>query len=228
MRGASLLGSFCTMMLVAGSAVAQTAPPTTGTAPAPPPQPPAAAQQAPPAQAAPPPYPGYPPRGAYPGYPPQGYSAPYRPPKPPPTELAYHEGMAIPPGYHVESSIRKGPVIAGAIVLGVPYMLGLAFAGAVNYGNQGGWLFVPGAGPWLTLGLRDHSCNSSNGDCVGEALVRTFLVFDAIMQTTGATLLIWGLADKKTRVVRNDVVRVIGVAPTRVGSGYGLGLFGTF
>ncbi len=229
MRGALLLGSLSLIMLSSVGAAAQTAPPA-GTAPAPPPASTASpAAPAPPPQAPPPAgyrYPGYPPpQAAYPGYP-----APYAPPrKPPPKELAYHEGMTVPDGYHLETSVRRGPVIAGSIVLGIPYVLGLAIAAGANYANSSAWLAVPAIGPWLTLGIRNHSCGSQDVGCdAGEVLARTFLVLDAVMQTTGAALLIWGVADRKQRVLRDDVVRVIGVAPTRVGSGYGLGLLGTF
>ncbi len=214
MRGISLVGTFSLVMLLAASAVAQTAP--AGATPQPPPQ-----------QAPPPGYQGYPPPGAYPGYPPPGAYPP--PAKPPPKELAYHEGMTIPQGYHLESTVRRGPVIAGAIVLGVPYVAGMATAAAANYANSSAWLAIPVAGPWLTLGIRNHTCPKNDAGCdAGEFLARFFLVLDAIMQTTGGALFIWGVADKKERLVRDDVVRIIGVAPTRIGSGYGVGLLGSF
>jgi len=137
--------------------------------------------------------------------------------------------MKIPRGYHLESTVRKGPLIAGGVVLFVPYVLGLSIAAGSNYSNSGGWLGIPVAGPWLTLAIRNHTCASGDTSCqADDAVVRTFLVLDAIMQTTGAAFLIWGIAGKKEYLQRDDVVRVIGVAPTRVGSGYGLGLLGTF
>lgn len=226
MRNGGLVGSFSIVTLLAASAVAQTAPTPAPSQPAPQPAapPPArtAAPQAPP-PAAPP---GYPPQGAYPAYPPP---APPAQPKKPPRLLAYHDGMDIPAGYHLETKMRKGPLIAGAVVLGVPYVLGLAIAAGANYQNKSAFLAIPAVGPWLTLGIRNHTCAPDDAGCdAGEALARTFLVLDAIMQTTGTGLLIWGIADQKDVLVRNDVVRVIGVAPTRVGSGYGLGLVGTF
>jgi hypothetical protein len=227
MRGASFIGSFSAITLVAASAVAQTAPPGSAPAqPAPPAQPPAAA----PAQTAAPqaPPPGYPPQGAYPGYPPGSYPAPApAPAKPPPKYLAFHAGKSIPAGYHHDTRLRKGPLIAGAVVLGVPYVLGAAIAAGGNYANKSAFLLIPAVGPWLTLGIRDHSCAPDDAGCdASEAVARTFLVLDAIMQTTGTAFLIWGIADQKDVLVRDDVV--FSVAPTKIGSGYGVGLFGSF
>jgi len=123
--------------------------------------------------------------------------------------------------------LLKGPLIAGAVVLGVPYVLGAAIAAGGNYANKSAFLLIPAVGPWLTLGVRDHTCPPDDASCdASEALARTFLVLDAIMQTSGAAFLIWGIAGQKDVLVRDDVV--FGFAPTKVGSGYGVGLFGSF
>src|SRR5690242_1480294 len=39
-----------------------------------------------------------------------------------PMELRYVEGRPIPPGYHVETRARRGLVVAGPIVFGIPYV----------------------------------------------------------------------------------------------------------
>jgi hypothetical protein len=203
-------------------------------APRPAPARPAPAPAAPPAQPPPQGYPGYPP--PYPGYPPPGYPPPgyapgyypyyYPPPNaaPPPRERRYVEGQRIPPGYTVEERVRRGPIIAGSIVFGVPYMLGLLAASADDFPNQSGWLAVPVVGPWVTLVSREDTCDvptydgdDYSYDCTDG--VQTLLVLDALMQTTGAVLFVWGVSSTKKVLVRDDAAWSL--TPARVGSGYG-------
>jgi hypothetical protein len=146
---------------------------------------------------------------------------------------AWKEGDPIPPGYHVEEQVRKGMVIAGAITLGVPYVIGLSIASSADFENSSGWLAVPALGPWLMIAFRDDQCDddvdqygSSYSDCVSDGLIRFYLTLDGLAQTTGAILLTVGLADKKPRLVA-DSAR-FSVSPSRVGSGYGLRLQGVF
>jgi hypothetical protein len=199
---------------------------------------------APQAQPAPAPYPGYGyPPGGYTGYPPPGYPPPgypypgyqYPPPGAAPPqrerELRYEEGDPVPPGYVVRERVRRGPIIAGSIVLGVPYVLGLITASATDFSNQSGWLTVPAVGPWITLASRrscDSYANRSFDGSVDEdscRAVRTVLVLDGIMQVTGAALFVWGVTSPKKVLVRQEAWSV---TPARVGSGYGLVTQGTF
>jgi hypothetical protein len=172
----------------------------------------------------PPPY-GYPP---YPyGYPPPGPQA-----REAPRELPYQEGEPTPPGYRYEERPRTGLIIAGSLVLGIPYVLGLYGAAAADFENGSGWLAVPAVGPFLMIATRDDECderNDSVGDgleCVGEIYLVTLLILDGMMQTAGAIMLGFGLGSNKKRWVRNDVS--LTVAPTLIGSGYGLGMLGRF
>src|SRR6185437_5385057 len=66
----------------------------------------------------------------------------------------WEEGEAIPPGYHLSSRIRRGPVIAGAIVFGALYLLStlVAAEGSSNDGNHEGALFIPAVGPFVQMG----------------------------------------------------------------------------
>lgn len=217
------------VLTLVGSAYAQTAPPPApapSAQPAPPAAPPPAA--APPATAAPartqpPAYP--PPYYRYPGYPPP-YA--YRPRPQGPKFLPYHEGQPTPRGYYLEDSIRRGPFIAGTIVLTIPYGLSLAVAGGDNFGRQTAWLVVPALGPWIEIAARRNTCSSNNIGCVDDSVVRTFLVFDGLMQVTGAVLLIWGVSSHTKRLVREDMAK-IHVLPMQLGqSGYGLGAVGRF
>jgi hypothetical protein len=209
-------------------------------APAPAPQPaPEALAQATPAPAYPPAYPppAYPP----PAYPPPTYAPPppvYVPPGPSvyhpvgPKRMAYEDGQAVPPGYRVEQRVRQGPVIAGALLLGIPYVIGLTAASIANYEGQSKWLAVPVAGPWIMMYERRRpDCTSSTSstcdvDAGLDGFLRFYLAVDGILQATGIGLLSFGLAGRKL-IIRDDVAFV--VRPMPIGShGYGPAVLGRF
>jgi hypothetical protein len=187
-------------------------------------QQPAAPYPAPPL-APPPAPPYYPPPYPYP-YPAQAYE--------PPQELPYREGAPIPVGYHLEERPRKGLVTGGWIVTAIPYGIGLVAAVSAEFHNHSGWLAVPFAGPWLTMGRRNYSCNDSGADdngseaahCVGDVFVVMGLIADGVMQAAGGTMLLIGYMNPKTLLVRNDAR--FQLRPMRIGSGHGLGVGGSF
>ncbi len=128
---------------------------------------------------------------------------------------------------HVEERARRGPVIAGAVVFGVPYVLGLAVASTENFPNSTGWLVVPALGPWITLAARHRSGFEGCTDAVfsscnnDDSTTRTFLVLDGLTQATGAILFIYGLSSTKKVMARN-FVGSLHLAPARIGrDGYG-------
>jgi len=241
------------VVLASGSAAAQTAAdepvaPGADTAVQPPPGAAAQPAPAPPARSAPPaaapPGAAPPAAGAYPyppaqgqapaGYPPPGYYGYGAPQQRPPKELHYEEGQPIPAGYYLDEGPITGLVIAGPIVFGVPYLLGLTIASSTGYPNQSTWLVAPVIGPWVTLGSRDNDCPPpdeygwTDPNCENENnLVNSWLVLDGIMQAGGAAMFIAGLAVTRKRLLRQDVA-AIQVAPAPVGSGYGLSAFGRF
>jgi hypothetical protein len=189
--------------------------------------------QAPPPQAAPPQAtPPAQPAGAQPA---PGYSSPYPPPHPYaypyaqlPPHYPYREGTPIPPGYHLESRPRSGFVTAGFVVTGIPYAIGLMAASSATFANASGWLAIPFAGPWLTMGNREWRClgksESEQSDNCAPDLILAPLIVDGVIQTIGGTFLLIGYLATKEYVVRDDLALV--VAPSPVGSGYGLNLFG--
>jgi hypothetical protein len=202
-------------------------------------QPPAAEERPPQPQPAP--------RPAYP--PPYGYQAPppgygYYPPPPgyyyqqPPANLPYHEGMQIPPGYRHEKRPRTGLIIAGAVITAVPYVLGLSVASASKFSNSGGFLVIPALGPWITLAARDnHTCYDYNYNgtttvsdsvsCSEDAVVVTFLVMDALIQTTGAILFVVGVSSDRDVLIRQDLAK-LHLTPLKLNHGYGFGIRGGF
>ena len=200
-------------------------------------------------QAPPPPGYGTPQQGYGQAPPPPGYGAP-----PPyggvatgygqpqwgrPAIIPYDEGDPMPPGYHLEDRIRKGPFVTGLAIGGAAYMLSVSIAAGDSFENQKGWLLLPAIGPWITLLARDDTCDVSTTtigsvdearDCAYEAssAAEVLLVFDGILQGTGLLLVTIGLAAPRTVLVRDDAAELV-VQPVRVGrSGYGMGLSGSF
>jgi hypothetical protein len=240
---ASLFGLIVTS---AGAAAAQTAPaptappaaPAGAVAPQPAaPAPLAAPPPAPPGAAAPPAaypaYPGYPPPAGYPP-PPPGYAYAYPAPPRAPESVPY-DGGPVPSGYHVEERPRRGMLIAGPVIIGSAYAIGLTVASSDNFPNSTGWLAVPVLGPWITLAARHRTdcvvndtefdtCDSTTDD----STTRTFLILDGLTQATGAILLIYGIASPK-KVVARDFVGSLHFTPAKIGrDSYGGVLTGSF
>lgn len=200
---------------------------------APPAQAPSAPPAHPPVQPYPYPYP-YPAPQPYP-YPAPQYPYPYwqaPAPRPLPAEMPYDPEKPIPQGYQVEERVRKGAVISGAIIAGVPYAIGVQVAAASGFDNKSYWLLVPGLGPFLTLSTRNDACDErdSDGDrpleCLGDVFLSMMLVLDGLMQTGGGVALTVGLTAKKKVLVRQQTS--LRLAPMRVGRSHGLGVVGSF
>jgi len=238
-----LATSFALITLLAAERASAQVPPG---AP-PPPYPPSGPPPGTPPTYAPYPPPGYPPaQPAPPGWAPPGYQT--APPvdyryQPAPTELRYVEGRPTPAGYHLETRPRKGLVISGSIIFGVPYFLSLSVA-ASSKTEADRWLYVPLLGPFIDLGNRKESCSTiGNGNfgstttCSEDSSVRFFLMTDGLMQSAGALMLILGFALPQRVLVRDDAPYVgatrshfaWSIAPQKMGrAGYGLGFAGTF
>jgi hypothetical protein len=154
-----------------------------------------------------------------------GDAAPYAVPQPePPPPVATAPvyapppwiappGYEPPPGYlpprprksHVEQKARYGLAIAGASVFGGSYIMNAVFGGWM--GGQTN-LAIPVVGPLLEA----HSYNSSI-----DSLDRGFtvlMVFDALVQTTGAAMFIAGLASHHPVTVYDDEQVSLMVLPT--------------
>lgn len=151
---------------------------------------------------------------------------------PPGMELPYEDGDTIPAGYRLRQQPRRGLIIGGSIMVGVPWALGTTAAAGDNFRNKSGFLLVPGIGPWLMLlagGAKDSaSCDSSTDHCSGSRSgLRAVLTLDGLVQTAGAVMFVAGFMVPRKRLVREDVT--VSLAPTPIGrDGYGLGAIGTF
>ncbi len=176
-------------------------------------------------------------QSAPPGAPPPVAAAPPAP-APSPSPSQWHPGDPVPPGYHVEDQPRRGLVVAGAIVLGIPYFFSAVAALSANSQNESGWLYAPVLGPWLTLGRRTYSCNAGGNNqttsqsvgCVGDVFAVMGLVFDGIVQAAGGTLFLVGELATRPGLVRDEAaLRVVPMRLGTVGSGgMGLGVVGGF
>jgi len=152
---------------------------------------------------------------------------------PPGMELPYEDGDAIPAGYRVREQARRGLVIGGSIMTGVPWIFSVTGAVGNDFEDKTGFLLIPGIGPWVMLaagGARDRDCEATSVDtyCHGSrSELRAILVLDGMVQTAGAVMFALGLKYPRKRLVRQDVT--VSVAPTPLGhDGYGLGALGTF
>jgi len=151
-----------------------------------------------------------------------------------PRPHAYRDGDPIPPGYHVEEKPRSGLVTGGLIMVLVPYSIGVFATLAANFGNESSWLLAPVVGPWMTMGQRRYNgCDSSAKSdasnalgCTGDVFVTMGLIVSGILQAAGGTLLLVGILNPKSTLVRDDAA--LHIRPMNVGSGYGLGLQSAF
>jgi hypothetical protein len=111
-----------------------------------------------------------------------------------PSAVPYQEGAPVPPGYHVESRVRKGLLWSGSIVFGVSYLLSL---GPVS--NPGGeWVFVPIAGPALYASHR--KCE----ECVDDIATPIYVMTFTAGQVVGATLLASAFLAQKQWLVADE------------------------
>lgn len=144
----------------------------------------------------------------------------------------------VPPGYVREERPRTLLLALGGVSLGLPWATGLGIAAGSGFANGSGWLAAPVVGPWAALAKRLNPCdgvdkaksfNSRVGQCVAEPLARAMLVFDGVLQATGAVMLVFG-AHSDTVLVRKTAPGVtVAVAPSPVGDrGYGVRMLGLF
>jgi hypothetical protein len=175
-----------------------------------------------------------------PGYPPPAYGEPQLPRSPslppagyaPPAELPYEAGEPIPVGYRLVDEPRRGLVLAGFIVAGIAYGIGIMAAVAADFKNSSAYMTIPIAGPWLTLGRRRYGdCSESSSaneglHCIGDAIIVMGIIADGAVQVIGGSLLFAGYVARQTKLVRNDLAWSVG--PRLVGSGYGFGARASF
>ncbi len=144
----------------------------------------------------------------------------------------------MPPGFVREKRPRTLTLALGGVALGLPWATGFGIAAGSGFANGSGWLAAPVVGPWAALAKRSNPCdgvdkarsfNSQVGQCVAEPLARGMLVFDGVLQATGAVLLVFGMHSDTVLVRKNVPSMTVAVAPSPVGDrGYGVSMLGLF
>jgi hypothetical protein len=137
----------------------------------------------------------------------------------------------IGPTEHVEHTTKFTPppnrmlLAAGIGMFGIPYVTSVVVAATTTRGSNN-HLYIPVAGPWLALGLRD----CSNPSCSSEWLSGTMLVADGILQAAGVATAVGSffIPEKLTTVKVGKAAKVT-FAPAKEGrDGYGLAAVGEF
>jgi hypothetical protein len=135
-------------------------------------------------------------------------------------------------GYHLHEEPRRGLIVGGYILAGIPYGIVATAAMSADFKNATPYLLVPFLGPWLTLGRRRYSnCtkgieSSNEWGCAADTLVVTFLAMDGLMQAGGGAMLLAGYLTTRKKLVRNNTAW--NVTPSLIDSGYGLSVNGVF
>lgn len=132
--------------------------------------------------------------------------------------------------YRKESSGNTGLIVGGTLTFLASYGAAIGYGANQDWKNGLKWNTLPVAGPLIAIGKRDFGCkvdapsldtaNQCVDDAIGEVEAVAILAVDGLIQTIGATLLIAGLLDRDTLLVRNDVASL---SLRRVGTdGYGV------
>jgi hypothetical protein len=160
------------------------------------------------AQAPPPPAPAPTVAPAPPVYSPAPAPAPTAKPKPR-VVPDWDPDEPTPPGYHVETHVRKGFIIGGAIPLGFFWGISVLVAAV---GNEVA-LYVPAIGPFV-----EFTKVSRGGD-------KFLAAFDGIVQAGGLFMLVYGIAVPRVELVENVAGVQLELTPrpfmTRGGGGMG-------
>jgi hypothetical protein len=146
-----------------------------------------------------------------------------------PESLPYRTNDPIPRGYQLVERPRKGPLISGAIVFGIPYALSLVVAASNRFQHGSGYLVIPFFGPIAAAKALGPSCefNDRPGDC-GGPIAGQVLLLDSLVQIGGGVLMLIGLGATRSTLVRNDLASVTIVPRLQPTSGYGATIVGTF
>ena len=146
---------------------------------------------------------------------------------------SWHDGEAIPFGYHAENRTRIGLVIPGAVLFGGSYALSL-WAGSSGGGSYGAALYVPVFGPFIQMTnapvVARDSCSSwfcPDYSDLRRSLYYVGLAIDGVVQVVGAAMLVAGIVGKRKLV--GDEPGIVAVAPMYLsGGGAGLGVLARF
>ncbi len=134
--------------------------------------------------------------------------------------------MADVPVTETKSPINRPLLLTSTLVFGGTYAASAVVSITSDRPSDKSNLAIPVVGPWLDLANRDTDNRPSNNEGLNKAL----LIADGVAQGLGAIGMVasFFIPEKTVRhfyVLGNEKLHV---APTRVGTGYGLGGGGTF
>lgn len=210
-RCAISVGMLAAVAALTPGLAAADAQPTYQATPAPSPYPP------------PPPPPGGPMPSAPPGYAPVYGPQPAMPAYAPAEITDFDDSAPVPYGYTKVSRTRLGLIIGGSVTLGATYLCTAVVGGLAAAVNEADGshtnvtpLYVPVVGPFLELGE------------TGNTFARFWLTVSGLGETAGAIMLVYGLTNPRTTLVRNDQLIVTSIAPLVAPGASGLSLVGRF
>jgi len=180
---------------------------------APPPPPPPMVAPIAPAPPVPPPVVVPPPPGGY-------YQQPYAQPYAQPYYYQPQQPCPLPPPrlFHEEMQPNYGLMVAGLVVFGASWSVNAATAWVA-----GEWkLAVPVVGPFM------ETQNVKTGDSGSDRLLIGLLVFDGLIETAGAVMLVAGAVTHHKVRVYDSPRFSLSVVPTAGPAGGGLAAFGRF
>jgi len=132
-----------------------------------------------------------------------------------PPVLPYRDGQPVDPMYRKESNGNTGLIVGGTLTFLASYGAAVGYGANQDWKNGLRWNTLPVAGPFFAIGKRNFGCkintpsvdvaNQCMDDAMGEVEAVAILAVDGLIQTIGATLLIAGVLDRDTLLVRNDV-----------------------
>jgi hypothetical protein len=116
---------------------------------------------------------------------------------------------------------------SGIAVFGIPYLTSVYVAATSDHAGDH-HLYVPIAGPWIDMANRG-SCPTGSNACDNETTYKVLLGVDGVFQAIGALEIVGAFLNPEHReVTRVAEPAPIVIQPTRVGSGYGVGVFARF
>jgi hypothetical protein len=132
-----------------------------------------------------------------------------------------------------ETVVAAGPNAAllksGLFVFGIPYGTSVVVAATSNRDEDKN-LFIPIAGPWIDFANRQNCGNLGQPSCDGETAIKVLLAADGILQAIGGIELVAAflVPESSTVVAKEKEQPRFMMAPSRVGTGYGLAAAGRF
>jgi hypothetical protein len=153
--------------------------------------------------------------------------------------LPYRDDQPVPPGYRLDGTGGGGLIAAGLLIGGAVYAGGLIAAANSGFSNGTGWLALPIAGPWISIGSRkilgcdkvtDEEAADPDFNPISECKDAArdyasgvgFLTGAGIFQAVGLTLVALGISNREYQLVRYDVAG-FELTPKQLGAG-GAGL----